>query len=113
MAPNITTFKWNTANFAWDDNPYTWDDVQLIQEVADQLDGGGSVSKVVDKLPEKKKKKLNELNFSEVKKIRSDLNENVMKVFNVINSVNLKTSYGGTSTKNIKMMISKIKKELK
>jgi len=62
---------------------------------------------------EKKKKKLNELNFSEVKKIRSDLNENVMKVFNVVNSVNLKTSYGGTSTKNIKMMISKIKKELK
>jgi argininosuccinate lyase len=62
---------------------------------------------------EKKKKKLDELNFSEVKKIRSDLNENVMKVFNVINSVNLKTSYGGTSTKNIKMMISKIKKELK
>ena len=62
---------------------------------------------------EKKKKKLNELNFSEVKKIRSDLSENVMKVFNVINSVNLKTSYGGTSTKNIKMMISKIKKELK
>jgi len=62
---------------------------------------------------ERKKKKLNELNFSEVKKIRSDLSENVMKVFNVINSVNLKTSYGGTSTKNIKMMISKIKKELK
>ena len=62
---------------------------------------------------EKKKKKLNELNFSEVKRLKSDLNENVMKVFNVINSVNLKTSYGGTSTKNIKMMISKIKKELK
>jgi argininosuccinate lyase len=62
---------------------------------------------------ERKKKKLNELNFSEVKKIRSDLSENVMKVFNVVNSVNLKTSYGGTSTKNIKMMISKIKKELK
>lgn len=58
MAPNITTFKWNTADFAWDDNPYTWDDAQLIQEIADQLDGGGSVSKVVDKLPEKKKKKL-------------------------------------------------------
>jgi len=62
---------------------------------------------------ERKKKKLNELNFSEVKKIRSDLSENVMKVFNVINSVNLKTSYGGTSTKNVKIMISKIKKELK
>ena len=62
---------------------------------------------------EKKKKKLNELNFSEVKKIRSDLSQNVMKIFDVTNSVNLKTSYGGTSIKNIKMMISKIKKELK
>ena len=36
-----------------------------------------------------------------------------MKIFNVINSVNSKTSYGGTATKNIKTMISKIKKELK
>ncbi len=62
---------------------------------------------------EKKRKKLNELNFSEIKKTRSDLNQNVMKVFNVINSVNLKTSYGGTSAKNIKMMISKIKRQLK
>ena len=36
-----------------------------------------------------------------------------MNIFNVRNSVNLKTSYGGTSTKNIKKMISKLKKELK
>ena len=62
---------------------------------------------------EKKKKKLNELNFDEVKKIKNDLNKNVMKVFDVTNSVNLKSSYGGTATKNIKKMISKLKKELK
>jgi len=62
---------------------------------------------------EKNKKKLNQLNFSEVKKIKNDLDKNVMKVFNVRNSVNLKTSYGGTSTKNIKKMISKLKKEFK
>ena len=62
---------------------------------------------------EKKKKKLNELNFNEVKKMKNNLNKNVMKVFNVRNSVNLKTSYGGTSTKNIKKMISKLKKEIK
>ena len=62
---------------------------------------------------EKNKKKLNELNFNEVKKINNDLNKNVMDVFNVRNSVNLKTSYGGTSTKNIKKMISKLKKEFK
>ena len=62
---------------------------------------------------EKNKKKLNELNFYEVKKMKDDLDKNVMKVFNVRNSVNLKTSYGGTSTKNIKKMISKLKKEFK
>ena len=62
---------------------------------------------------EKKGKKLSDLDFNEVKKIKKDLNKNVMKVFDVTNSVNLKTSYGGTSIKNIKKMISKIKKELK
>ena len=62
---------------------------------------------------EKNKKKLNQLNFNEVKKMKGDLDKNVMKVFNVRNSVNFKTSYGGTSTKNIKKMISKLKKEFK
>ncbi len=62
---------------------------------------------------EKKKKKLNELTFEEVKRMKNGLTKNVMKVFNVKNSVNLKTSYGGTSTKNIKKMISKLKKETK
>jgi argininosuccinate lyase len=62
---------------------------------------------------ERKGKKLNELSFNEVKRMKNDLNKNVMKIFNVINSVNIKTSYGGTSTKNIKKMISKLKKELK
>ena len=62
---------------------------------------------------EKKKKRLNELDFDEIKTVKKDLNKNVMKVFDVKNSVNLKTSYGGTATKNIKKMISKLKKELK
>ena len=62
---------------------------------------------------EKREKKLNQLNFSEVKKMKVNLHKNVMKIFNVRNSVNLKTSYGGTSTKNIKKMISKLKKEFK
>ena len=62
---------------------------------------------------EKNKKKLDELDFSEVSKMNKKLDKNVMKVFNVRNSVNLKTSYGGTSTKNIKKMIFKLKKELR
>ncbi len=62
---------------------------------------------------EKKKKKLDQLSFEEVKKVRNDLNKNVMEVFDVRNSVNIKSSYGGTATKNVKKMISKIKKELR
>ena len=62
---------------------------------------------------EKKKKKLNELKFNEVKKIKNNLDKGVMKVFDVSYSVNSKSSYGGTSTKNIKKMISKLKKEFK
>ena len=62
---------------------------------------------------EKNKKKLNQLNFNEVRKMKTNINKNVMNVFNVRNSVNLKTSYGGTSTKNIKKMIFKLKKELR
>ncbi len=62
---------------------------------------------------EKNKKKLNQLTFKEVKNIKNDLNNKVMNIFDVENSVNLKTSYGGTSTKNIKKMISRLKREFK
>jgi len=62
---------------------------------------------------EKNKKKLNQLSFNEVKSIKKNLDKDVMHVFDVKNSVNLKTSYGGTATKNIKKMISKLKREFK
>jgi len=62
---------------------------------------------------EKNKKKLNQLSFNEVKKFKKNLNKKVIKIFDVKNSVNLKTSYGGTSTKNVKKMISKLEKEFK
>jgi len=62
---------------------------------------------------EKSKKTLNQLNFDEILNIKNGLNKSVMSVFDVKNSVNLKTSYGGTSTKNIKKMISRLKKEFK
>jgi len=62
---------------------------------------------------EKNKKGLDQLNLDEVRKIRKDLNKNVMSVFDIRNSVNLKRSYGGTSTKNIKKMVSKLKREFK
>ena len=36
-----------------------------------------------------------------------------MKVFDVKNSVNLKSSFGGTAMKNIKKIILKLRKEFK
>lgn len=62
---------------------------------------------------ERNNKKLDELGLDEIKKVKNDLDKDVMKVFNTKNAVNLKTSYGGTSIKNIKKMISKLKKEFK
>jgi argininosuccinate lyase len=59
---------------------------------------------------EKKKKKLNELNIDELKKIEPKLTIEVLKIFNVKNSVNSKKSYGGTSFDNINKMIMKYKK---
>ena len=62
---------------------------------------------------EKRKKQLSELTLEEVKKIYKDLDKDVLKIFNVKNSMNMKKSYGGTSEANVKSMIKKYKKEVK
>ena len=59
---------------------------------------------------EKKKKKLSELSIDELNKIEPKLTNDVLKVFDLKNSVNSKKSYGGTSFDNIKKMIIKYKK---
>ena len=61
-------------------------------------------------LAEKKKKNLNELSLDEMKKIVPELKDDVLKVFDLKNSVNSKRSYGGTSFDNIKKMIMKYRK---
>ena len=60
---------------------------------------------------EKKKKRLNELTIEELKKIEPKLTNNVLKVFDLMSSVNSKKSYGGTSFDNIKKMIIKYRKQ--
>ncbi|MDA8537370.1 argininosuccinate lyase [Candidatus Pelagibacter bacterium] len=59
---------------------------------------------------EKKKKKLNELSIKELQNIEPKLTIEVLKIFDLKNSVNSKKSYGGTSFDNIKKMIVKYKK---
>ena len=62
-------------------------------------------------LAEKSKKNLNELTMKELNKIEPKLTNDVLKVFDLTNSVNSKKSYGGTSFDNIKKMILKYKKQ--
>ena len=69
-------------------------------------------SKIVN-YAEKNKKNLDELTLREINKFQKNLDNSVLKIFNVKNSMNSKNSYGGTSERNIKNMIRKYKKELK
>ena len=60
---------------------------------------------------EKKKKKLKELTIEELIKIEPKLTHDVLKIFDLKNSINSKKSYGGTSFENVKKMISNYKKK--
>ena len=60
---------------------------------------------------EKKKKRLNELTLEELRMIEPKLTKDVLKVFDLKNSVKTKKSYGGTSFVNIKKMIMNYKKQ--
>jgi len=60
---------------------------------------------------EKNKIPLNKVNFKDLLKIYKNLDKSVLKIFDVKNSMNSKTSYGGTSAKNVATMIKKYKKE--
>ena len=60
---------------------------------------------------EKKKKKFKDLKIEELKKIEPKLSNEILKIFDLKNSINSKKSYGGTSFENIKRMIIKYKKD--
>ncbi len=59
---------------------------------------------------EKRKKKLEDLNLKELKGIEPKLGPEVLKIFDLKNSIKTKKSYGGTAFDNIKKMIVKYKK---
>ena len=60
---------------------------------------------------EKNKKTLSELSLKEIKRIEPKVKDDVIKVFDLKNSINSKKSYGGTSFENIKKMIKKYKND--
>ena len=72
----------------------------------------GISSKLVN-FAEKNNKNLDQIPLNDLKKFYNDLDKNVLSILLVKNSMNSKTSYGGTSAGNIKKMIKKYKKELR
>ena len=72
-----------------------------------------SISSKVVNYAEKKNKRLDELSVGELNKFIKNIEINIEKIFDVQSSMNSKSSYGGTATKNVKKMIKKYNFELK
>ncbi|MFZ9193470.1 MAG: argininosuccinate lyase, partial [Candidatus Fonsibacter ubiquis] len=64
-------------------------------------------------IAEKNNLTLDELDFLTIKKVEKSVEKDVLKIFDLKNSVNSKKSYGGTSPFNVNKMINKYQKELK
>jgi argininosuccinate lyase len=71
----------------------------------------GISSKLVN-FAEKNNKTLDQIPLNDLKKFYKNLDNSVLKVFNVRHSMNSKTSFGGTSSGNVKKMIKKYKVEI-
>ncbi|WP_440908788.1 argininosuccinate lyase [Candidatus Pelagibacter sp.] len=92
----------------------------LATDLADYLTKNHSISfreaydltATIVNYAEKNQKNLNELTLDELKKFDSNFNKEVLKIFNLKNSINSKKSFGGTAFSNIKKMIVKYKKIL-
>ena len=84
----------------------------LVKEKKVSFRDAYKISSKLVNYAEKKKVTLNQLTLKELKNFFKDLNHNVLKVFDVKNSMNMKNSFGGTSEKNIKNMIKKYRKEI-
>ena len=74
---------------------------------------GYNISSKLVNYAEKKKIRLDQLSKKEINKFVKEVDINIPKMFDVVNSMNSKKSFGGTSTKNVKRMIIKYRKELK
>ena len=85
----------------------------LVKEKQLSFRDAYSISAKLVNFAEKNNKLLDQVTLNELKKIYKNLDKKVLKIFDVINSMNSKKSFGGTSPHNITKMIKKIKKELK
>ena len=74
---------------------------------------GYAISSKLVNYAERKKVRLDQLSMNEINKFVKNIEINILKIFGVVNSMNSKTSFGGTSTKNIRKMIKKYKSAIR
>ncbi|MDP6440694.1 MAG: hypothetical protein QGF61_03195 [Pelagibacteraceae bacterium] len=72
-----------------------------------------SISSKLVNYAEKKRVRLDQLSLNKINKFIKKFRMDSTKIFDVVNSMNSKISFGGTAPKNIKKMITKYKGEIK
>ena len=113
LIDNLNTKKNNMKNMAQKGYTTATDFADyLAQKKNLPFRKGYAISSKLVNYAERKKIRLDQLSMKEINKFIKNTEINIPKIFNVVNSMNSKTSYGGTSTKNIKKMIKKYKSYL-
>ena len=74
---------------------------------------GYAISSKLVNYAERKKVRLDQLSINEINKFIKKVEVDIPKIFDVVNSMNSKTSFGGTAAKNVKKMIRKYKNNIK
>jgi len=114
LIENLNTKKNNMKNMAQKGYTTATDFADfLTKEKKMPFRKGYTISSKLVNYAERKKVRLDQLSKNEINKFVKKVKINVPKMFDVINSMNSKTSFGGTSTKNVKRMIIKYRNELK
>tara|TARA_B100000945_G_scaffold174405_1_gene139775 strand:- start:832 stop:2220 length:1389 start_codon:yes stop_codon:yes gene_type:complete len=111
---NLNTKKNNMKNMAQKGYTTATDFADfLTKEKKIPFRKGYTISSKLVNYAERKKIRLDQLSRNEINKFVKNVDINIPRMFDVVNSMNSKTSFGGTSTKNIKRMIRKYRNNLK
>ncbi len=113
LIDNLNTKKNNMKNMAQKGYTTATDFADYLSQKKNlPFRKGYAISSKLVNYAERKKIRLDQLSLKEINKFIKNTNINIPKIFDVVNSMNSKTSYGGTSTKNIRKMIKKYKSYL-
>ena len=113
LIDNLNTKKNNMKNMAQKGYTTATDFADYLSQKKNlPFRKGYAISSKLVNYAERKKIRLDQLSLKEINKFIKNTNINIPKIFDVVNSMNSKTSYGGTSTKNIRKMIKQYKSYL-